>query len=383
MAKKRTERAYRFFYPIFNTYLRLKFRYRYERFPKLAGPCLILANHTMDLDPLLLAAAAGRDLRFVASEHIMRKGFGTWFLQRYFAPIVHTKGKMGLKTSMDILRAIRRGESVALFPEGNRSFNGNTGEIPAVTGKLAKSTGVPLITYRFEGGYLTQPRWSVSTRKGMVRGRFVHLYMPEELNSMTDEEITETIRRDLDENAYRTNEKLRIAYRGKALARGIEAAVFSCPACGAFGTLNSKGNKVFCLCGFSAKYNEYGVLEGSDGKLHTVAEWDALQKEQLRAYMEQSAPDTPLFSDLLRCERIGRAHDVADTASSTLVARKDGAVFGGRFIPLKEIRGLAVHSRNTLTVHIGENETQYELHGEESFSALKYLYLYQMLQGKK
>ena len=382
MARKRTERAYRFFSPIFRVYLRLKFRYYYDPFPRIPGPCLILANHNMDMDPLLLGAAAGRDIRFVASEHIMRKGFGTWFLQRYFAPIVHTKGKRGFKTSMDILRAIHKGNSVALFPEGNRSFNGCTGEIPAVTGKLAKSTGAPLITYRFEGGYLTQPRWSVSTRKGRVRGRFVHLYMPEDLENMTDEELTEAIRRDLDENAYRTNEKLHIAYRGKALARGIEAAVFSCPACGAFGTISSRKNRMFCLCGFSAKYNKYGILEGSDGKLHTMVEWDERQKAQLRSYMAQSAVDTPLFSDPLRCERIGRAHDVASATNGTLVARKDGAIFGGRFIPLAEIRGLAVHSRNTLTAHIGENEIQYELHGDESFSALKYLYLYQILQEK-
>ena len=383
MAQSRTARAYRFFYPIFDNYLRLKFRYSYDRFPAVSGPFLVLANHNMDMDPLLLGAAAGRDVRYVASEHIMRKGFGTWFLQRYFAPIVHTKGKMGLKTSMDILRAIRKGESVALFPEGNRSFNGSTGDIPAVTGKLAKSTGVPLITYRFEGGYLTQPRWSVRSRRGAVTGHFVRLYTPEELKTMTDEEVTDAIRRDLDENAYRSNARARIAYRGRELARGMEAAVFSCPACGAFGTLRSKGDKVSCPCGFSATYNVYGELVGNDGKCHTVTEWDALQKERLRACVGESAPDAPLFSDVLRCERIGENHCVTATLNGTLTARRDGVCFDGHLVPLADIRGLAVHSRNTLTAHIGEEETQYELRGEESFSALKYLYLYQILQEKK
>ena len=169
----------------------------------------------------------------------------------------------------------------------------------------------------------------------------------------------------------------------RGMSRGMEAAVFCCPACGVFSSLRSQGDKVYCSCGFSAKYTVFGELEGSDGRLHTVTEWDALQRERLARFVAESADDSPLFSDPLRCEQIDGDHSVVSARNDTLIARKDGVVFGGRFIPLKEIRGLAVHSRNTLTVHIGENETQYELHGEESFSALKYLYLYQMLQGKK
>lgn len=369
-----------FLRPLIKPYLRRKFGYRYDDFSEISGPYLLLANHNMDVDPVLLTIAAGHDLRFVASEHIMRKGVGTWFLKRYFDPIVHTKGKLGLKSSMDIMRAIRHGESVALFPEGNRSFNGTTGEIPPVTGKLAKSSGAALITYRFEGGYLTQPRWSVRFRKGEVIGHLVRVYTREELKAMTDEEATEAIRSDLYENAYDSQAARRIAYRGRELARGLEAAIFACPACGEIGTLHSHGDTISCSCGFAAEYTAYGELMGNDGKTHTVTQWDTLQKERLRELAARSAEDALLFSDELTAERIGEDHDVADSRQGMLQARKDGVLFGERFIPLAEIRGLAVHSRNTLTAHIGAEDTQYEVRGGESFSALKYVYLYQMLQ---
>ena len=372
-----------FLRPLIKPWLRRKFGYQYDDFSAIEGPYLLLANHNMDLDPVLLTIAAGHNLRFVASEHIMRKGFGTWFLKRYFDPIVHTKGKLGLKSSMDIMRAVRHGESVALFPEGNRSFNGVTGEIPPVTGKLAKSCGATLVTYRFEGGYLTQPRWSVRARRGKVIGHLVHAYTKEELKAMTDEEVTEAIRTDLFESAYASEAASRIAYRGKELARGLEAAVFSCPACGGIGSLHSGGDTVSCACGFSAEYTPYGELIDCDGKTHTVAEWDGLQKKRLRELIGETAEEAALFSDELTAQQIGEDHSVISTLQGTLKARKDGALFDEKFIPLAEIRGLAVHSRNTLTVHMGADDTQYEVRGAESFSALKYVYLYQMLQEKE
>lgn len=378
----RTRRIAAILHPMITPFFRWKLGYRYDSFSSVQGPYLLLANHNMDLDPVLLSIAAGQDIRFVASEHILRKGIGSWLLKNLFNPIVHTKGKLGLKSSMDILRSIRKGERVALFPEGNRSFNGVTGTIPPVTGKLAKSTGAPLITFRFEGGYLTQPRWSVRARRGEVIGHLVRVYSPEELKSMTEEEVTAAIRTDLYEDAYRSGEVHRVAYRGRELARGLEAAVFACPSCGTVGTLRSHGDTVSCDCGFSAEYTVYGELLDTDGKTHTVTEWDSLQRQRLHTLLAESAEDTVLFSDEVTADQIGGDHGVAGTRRGTLAARGDGVLFDGRLIPLAEIHGLAVHSRNTLTAHIGADDTQYEVHGAESFSALKYLYLYQSLRER-
>lgn len=384
MSKRtRTRRISAFLRPLIAPFFRWKLGYRYDSFSSVQGPYLLLANHNMDLDPVLLSIAAGNDIRFVASEHILRKGIGSWLLKNLFDPIVHTKGKLGLKSSMDILRSIRRGERVVLFPEGNRSFTGVTGAIPPVTGKLAKSTGVPLITFRFEGGYLTQPRWSVRTRRGEVIGHLVHVYSPEELKGMTEGEVTEAIRADLYEDAYRSETLRRVAYRGRELARGLEAAIFACPSCGKIGALHSHGDAVGCGCGFSAKYTVYGELLDAAGKAHTVAEWDSLQQQRLRELLAEGSEDSILFSDEVTVDRIGEDHGVAETHRGTLAARKDGIIFDNRFIPLDEIRGLAVHSRNTLTAHIGAEDTQFEVHAGENFSALKYLYLYQNLREKE
>lgn len=43
---------------------------------------------------------------------------------------------------------------VCIFPEGNRSFNGLTGDILPTIGRVAGRCGMKLVTYRIEGGYL-------------------------------------------------------------------------------------------------------------------------------------------------------------------------------------------------------------------------------------
>jgi len=327
------------------------------------------------------ALAARRYLRFVASEHIMRKGFATWFLKRYFNPIIHTKGKLGLKSSMDMLRALRKGDSVALFPEGNRSFNGLTCRIPPVTGKLAKSCGAKLVTFRIEGGYFTQPRWGTTFRRGKMHGHLVNVYTPEQLKAMSEDEVTVAIRTDLHEDAYASQEGS-AAFTGKHLALGMEALLFTCPSCGKIGTLSSTDETISCACGYHAQFQPSGELLGSDGVSHTLTEWDAYQQEELKRTVENAASDTLLFSDEVSVRKIGSDHEVILTEQGTLCAYADCFSFNGKRISPAEF-GMAIRSRNTLVIHLGDEETHYEITGAQSFCGLKYVYLYQLLQHEE
>ncbi len=134
---------------------------------------------------------------------------------------------------------------MCLFAEGNRSYNGVTGPIFPATGKLAKATGASLVTYRFEGGYLTTPRWSRSTRKGNMRGYVVNVYSPEQLKTMSPEEVNQRIREDIMEDAFDRQLTMPYRYKGKDLAKGLEHALYFCPKCGKTGTLHSSKKHFF------------------------------------------------------------------------------------------------------------------------------------------
>ena len=379
----RRSRAVEFFRWLIQPFIRRKFNYQFDKLPDIGGPFLLLCNHNTDYDPIFVSLACPAPVRFVASEHITRSGLGAWFLKRYFAPIIHTKGVMGLKSTMEILHALRDGDNVGIFAEGNRSFNGITGSIPPVTGKLAKKTGMALVTYRLEGGYFTQPRWGKSLRRGRLIGHLVNVYPPESLATMNADEVQSAICRDLHEDAYAVQSAQPVPFRGKNLALGMEAALFLCPKCRKIGTLTTDASRIRCGCGFEAAYTEYGDLVEPDGTKHTVSGLDARQREALADLVKAADENAPLFSDEIKAAEIGPDHLPVSVHTGTLTAYRDRVSFDDRqFLP-DDLSGVAVHSRNTLTVHLGSQAVQYEITGKDAFCALKYVYLYRIAEGKE
>ena len=373
---RRHRRAWAFFKLTLTKYFVRKFRYSYDSLKEVEGPYLLLANHNMELDPALVGIAAGKQIYFVASEHIMRKGLGTWFLRTFFRPIIHTKGKTGTKSVMAIIKALKKGYNVCLFAEGNRSFNGVTGDILPSTGKLARAAGASLVTFRIEGGYLTQPRFSTSYRKGKTYGHLVHVYKPDELKKMSDDEMNEAINRDLHEDAYKTQETDRVAYKGKNLTLGIESTLFWCPACKKFETLKSTPDEVRCsACGFTASYDEYGYLNCSDGVTRNMRDWDREQKEFLIGQFRDGTFGG--FTDQVTVRIIGADHKAGEVMNGELRATTEGVTFAGKHYKRGYISGLAVYSRNNINTLFGPEEVQYDLRGDLGFNALKYYYLYQ------
>lgn len=358
-------------------FTRLKFNYTYESLKHIEGPYLLLPTHNLELDPILVGLAAHRQLYFVASEHLRRKGLVTRLLDCFLQPIYHQKGRAGAHTVKAILKTLRNGSSVCLFPEGNRSFNGLTCPIPPATGKLARRSGVKLITYRFEGQYLTQPRWSTTLRRGRLHGRIVRIYTPEELQAMTDQQVNDCIVQDLAVDTYAEQATAMIPFRGRHLARGMESTIFACPRCGQLGHMHTDDSHIFCGCGFCALYDVYGYLTASDGQQYTITQLDQMQRDAL-ANAVRTAGTAPLFSDSVLLQQIGADHQIAGERSILLAAFADRLELDGEVLPITDILGMTIYSRNVLVLHTLSQGLHYEFRGSISFSALKYRYLYEI-----
>jgi glycerol-3-phosphate O-acyltransferase/dihydroxyacetone phosphate acyltransferase len=101
---------------------RVRVRHR-VRFPR-RGPVLVVANHpAMWTDVLVLDAGLGRKLHFLAQEELFRPRLRGWLLEVHGAlPLVQSAGRTGRErndlTFETCRRLFRRGEVVALFPEG-------------------------------------------------------------------------------------------------------------------------------------------------------------------------------------------------------------------------------------------------------------------------
>jgi len=374
---RRHQIVFRILRPFCELFVRCKFNYHFDSLKNIEGPYLLLPNHNLELDPILVGAAAYHHLYFVASEHLQRKGIVTKLLNYFLKPITRQKGTSGANTVAKILRTLRSGTSVCIFPEGNRSFNGLTGEILPATGKMARRSGVKLVTYRIEGGYLSQPRWSTTLRRGKITGRLVHVYTPEELSAMTDKMVNEAICRDLFEDAYETQNIQQIPFRGKALALGMESTLFACPKCGAVGTMQSDDHSLQCSCGFRAEYDVYGYLNEADGCRHTISQLDAQQRNLLRDRIA-AATDVPLFSDSIKLQSITQDHELEYEKEGTLSVYTDHINCCGQMIPFSDLQGMAIYSRNVLVIFTNSENQHFEIRGDMRFSALKYQYWYEL-----
>ncbi|MCQ2400558.1 MAG: 1-acyl-sn-glycerol-3-phosphate acyltransferase [Lachnospiraceae bacterium] len=377
---KRQERTFRILRPLLSPFMRGIVNYSFEAIPEVEGPYLLLCNHNTDLDPLLLSMSSKRALSFVATEKITRMGLIGKLAVTLADPILHRKGKNGKKTILSILARLKEGRSVAMFPEGNRSFNGLSCEMSKTNARLIQSSGCTLITYKLEGGYFTSPRWGKGIRKGRMRGKLSGVYSPEVFKEMTLDKINELLRKDLFVDAYADQKADPVKYRGKRMAEGIESAVFMCPECGKIGTLKSLGNEVTCDCGFKAAYDDYGYLVKTDGTRHTVTELDTYQREKLSELVSLDMAD-PLFTDSVTVNVINIQHKVTSQKEAELSAFPDRLVIDGEEYPFEKIEGVAVHRKNLLIVNIKEKEDHFEFTGSKSFSALKYVYLFKIYQA--
>jgi len=343
------------------------------------APSIIISNHNTNFDPALVVVDFTRHIFFVASEHTFRHGLRSLYLKTVFAPIPINKAQADAFTMREILYRLKAGYSVCIFAEGNHSFNGLTGRIPISTAKLVKMSGAALITHRFEGGYFTKPRWAKKKRWGEMTGRLVRTYPPEELKTMTPDQILKAIERDIHEDAYERQKEREIRYRGKDRAEHIEIALYLCPRCKRIGTIRSRGNGFSCECGLSAVYTETGLLEGENLPYTTITAWDRWQNEHI-THIAAAAGSEPICSD--ENQQLFLVQSAVGTtfiAEGTMFVSRAELHCAGMSFPLTQIKRFTILGKMTLFFTLNDG-SQYEVRSAAPRSPLKYIEIIRALR---
>ena len=367
---------YRFLSVLVRPVLRAKFNLSGEKL-QADGPFLLVSNHVTGWDPLLVGVClGGRQAYFVASEHIFRLGLLTKLLHWLLAPIPRRKASTGMDTVKACLRHLHAGHSVCLFAEGEQCWDGRTGPIFPATGKLAKSSGAALVTFRLEGGYLSLPRWGKHICRGAVHGHPVGVYSPEELKKLSPQEINALIERDIAEDAWERQRQRPVRYRGKRRAEGMERALYACPGCRRIGTLRTDRDRVFCPCGFERRYTEYGFFEPRE-PFETLADWDLWQRELLRARDFAHEGDLLFQDEGLELKRVQSDHREELLALGTLRQFEDRLECADWRFPLPEIRSMAMVQAHLLLFSSGGN--YYQLRSSTGVNLRKYLEIWKEL----
>ena len=373
--RKRHKRAWRLAYRLLHRHLEKKFNLT-SRLCDYDGPCLIVSNHVTNWDPILVGLSfPSKPTYFVASEHLFRMGIKTKLVNRYFEPIPRSKGSSAVDTVLKCLRHFKAGDSVCIFAEGDSTWNGVTQEIVPSTANLAKSSRVALVTYRFEGGHLSNPRWGKGIRTGKMTGGVVNIYTPEQLKAMTVEEIHAAIDRDIYENAWDRQKSEPVAYKGKNRAVRIESGLYLCPECKKIGTLKGVKNKVKCSCGFEREYTEYGTFEPST-PFENILEWDNWQRECL-IKGDYIHGDSLFADEKLKLSEILEGHKSVKMGCGTLTQYEDRLTFGDTVLALEDISSMSIIQTSILVFTY--KSKYYELRADKKnyVNMRKYLILWQ------
>ena len=364
---KRHYISYKVLRPIVYLATKILLNYKCRPAPDIKGPCLILANHTMDWDPILVSCSFKKPINFLASEHTMRMGFLSKIINGLFAPIRRVKGSTDANAALSLVSMIRKGVSVCLFPEGTRSFDGKTDGLHPTTARLVKLCNCTVITYRIKGGYLSSPRWGNDLRRGKINGEVVNVYSADDVKEMPSEQLLSCIRNDIYVNVYDDQKKAPYKFKSNKAAEGIERVLYACPYCNKIGSIISKGRYISCDCGARFRYNDYGFIEGAQEPFNTILGWNEWQASFITDEFNKGS--LCISDDDQKLYKLEKDHSLSLVDQGKLSVFNNMLMFNDLKFPLDKIQMDIIRKQDIVFSFDGIN---YEIHSDKARSALKY-----------
>ena len=366
-------------YPILAVITLIKFPIRVEKLKdRRDRPYLILFNHQTPFDQFFVALAFKGPIYFISTEDILSNGIVSKVIKWLLAPIPIKKQAGDFSAVMTTLRVAREGATIAMAPEGNRTYSGKTEYInPAIAG-LAKKMKLPIALYRIEGGYGMEPRWSNVTRRGKMKGYVYRVIEPEEYAKLSNVELYEQICRGLYVNEGVADSK----FRSNRRAEYLERAVYVCPYCG-LSRFESHGNEVECLtCHRIVRYGEDKTLSGVgyEFPFRFMTEWYEYQNDFVNALDLAQFENVPAFTDRARISEVilnKRKQILRKDACIALYGDRIAIDAGGAdqlILPFGEVTAASCLGRNKLNVY--HDGKVYQFKGSVRFNALKYVNFY-------
>lgn len=359
-----------------------KFNYRAPKID-MKGPFIVLSNHTTDYDAFFLAMTFKEPLHFVMSDHVSSIPVAGKLIKHLVDVIPITKSTIDPATTKKIFTVAKNGGAIGIFPEGNKSFSGRMSEMKPSIAKLLKRLKIPVVLYAIEGGYLSSPRWTKVKRKGYMYGKVRYIIQPEELATLTEEEIFDKVVKNLHVSAYDVQASRNIEYVGEDLAKHVESLLYMCPSCHSLCSVYGEHNHIKCRnCDLLGEFDNYGYVHGTP--YSRLDEWDAWQKSELKKMDFSKFEDTPIMQDSgftikqkinnYKNQDLGTYHIALfnNRLEFSPEKSKKKIEFKPFTVPLDQIAGLAVEGVNGIQLWTKTNEV-YRITNEYTVSGLKYV----------
>ncbi len=377
--------------PTYGASLLRRFQVRTEHFNRIPseGPFLVIANHVHTYDPFFISAAARVHINWVAGRYLFKFRFLGYVLGRLIGAIAKQQGKSDLFTIRTIREKLAQGEPVGLFPEGTRTWDGDSLPVLDATAKMVKMFKVPVVVIHLKGAFGGKPRWALRRRYGPIILDVVEVLSPGEFARLNTAELTSRINSLLFFSHEQWQKEEMVPYRGRDRAEGVEDVLFACPVCSSFSTITAKGDTASCTsCGSRWRLDEYDSLVplSAEAEAMSLAEWHRWESKVLEElFLSHSGentlfpPDTGVLYQRIEeplMETLSRSFTV-EVFSRYMILSLSPSGKKVRF-EYEDIASMAVNAKST--IEFSYRSVIYRMRLARGGSSLRYLEMYQLYQ---
>lgn len=269
---------------IYPTYY-FKYHFSYKKLDKEARKrnYLILFNHQTVLDQFLVPASFTNHIYFVMSDDFDAIPFVSKLLRFLVHPIPFKKSSSDMMAVKNMMKVAREGESVAISPEGNRTYRGITEYMNPAIVKLVKMLRLPVAFVHIHGFY-AYPRFAKKNRKAKIDVKIHKICEYDELKGLDEDSLYKFICDNLYVNDYDEENIQKVKSNNRAMY--LERLIYHCPTCG-ITHLKSHNNTITCTkCNKEYYLDEH--YNFPNGPFKNILDWDNYQRKMII--------DTPLSS---------------------------------------------------------------------------------------
>jgi len=352
-----------------------------ELLDQVPGSCIIMANHCHIIDPCLISTLIPFHIRWVTGAYLFKLKFVSFVLDKGVKCISKQQGRSDLSTIMNIKKALKAGNCVGLFPEGNRTWDGDFLPLKLLTtAKMIRMFKVPVVFLNLEGAYAKKPRWASFPRKGGVTVNISSILFPEDYKDLPIEKLHETINSRLYFSHDTWEEENKIEFPSRNNVAGLQRILYLCPKCGSIDSMDTTGKKAVCKnCKTETSMDNFLRIKSSNHKFTKVSEWRKWEINQLKKIESFPIEKGILFQTL-------EGRKLKTLSKDFKISLKDGAIIisykDKKFVlDFEKMNSLILNSKQTIELY--HNNIQYRIRLLPDGCSIKYFDYFKNYQTTK